>query len=72
MTYTTIETLHQIKYLQLFAINILLFILRFLPFYFMCLKVCLGQDHRLNGHWVMHRVSRPRVLPCARGWGYGS
>ena len=33
----------------------------------LCLKVCLGQDHRLNGHWVMHRGARPGLAslgPC--------
>ena len=34
MTYATIETLYQIKYLQPFAINILLFVLPFLSSYF--------------------------------------
>ena len=37
MIYATIETLHQIKYLQPFAMNILLFILPSLSFYFMSL-----------------------------------
>ena len=37
MTYAKIETLHQIKYLQPFVMNILLFILPFLTFYFMSL-----------------------------------
>ena len=37
MTYATIKTLHQIKYLELFVMNILLFILPSLSFYFMSL-----------------------------------
>ena len=42
MTYATIETLHQIKYLQPFAMTILLFILRSLLFYFMSLTTMLN------------------------------
>ena len=42
MTYDTIETLHQIKYLQPFAMNILLFILPKLSFYFMSLTMMLS------------------------------
>ena len=34
MIYATVETLHQIKYLQPFAMNILLYILPSLSFYF--------------------------------------
>ena len=37
MTCATIETLHQIKYLEPFAMNILLFIIPSLSFYFMSL-----------------------------------
>ena len=37
MIYATIETLYQIKYLQPFTMNILLFILHSLSFYFMSL-----------------------------------
>ena len=39
MTYATIEILHQIKYLQPFAMNILLFILPSLSFHFMSLTL---------------------------------
>ena len=42
MTYATIETLHQIKYLQPFAMNIFLFILPSLSFYFMSLTTVLS------------------------------
>ena len=42
MTFTTIETLHQIKYLQPFAMNILSFILPSLSFYFMSLTTILN------------------------------
>ena len=42
MTYATIETLYQIKYLQPFAMNILLFILLALSFYFMSLTTILS------------------------------
>ena len=42
MTYATIETLHQIKYLQPFAMTILLFILPSLLFYFMSLTTMLN------------------------------
>ena len=42
ITYAIIETLHQIKYLQPFAINILLFILPSLSFYFMSLIMMLS------------------------------
>ena len=42
MTYATIEILHQIKYLQPFAMNILLFILPSLSFYFMSLTTMLS------------------------------
>ena len=42
ITYATIETLHQIKYLQPFAMNILLFILPSLSFYFMSLTTMLS------------------------------
>ena len=42
MTYATIEALHQIKYLQPFAMNILLFILPSLSFYFMSLTTMLN------------------------------
>ena len=50
MTYATIETLHQIKYLQLFAINILLFILPFLSSYFMSLTTILSLLKIFNEH----------------------
>ena len=43
----TIETLHQIKYLQPFALNILLFILPSLSFYFMSLTTM----HSLLNFW---------------------
>ena len=42
MTCATIETLHQIKYLEPFAMNILLFILPSLSFYFMSLTTILS------------------------------
>ena len=42
MTYATIETLHQIKYLKPFPMNILLFILPSLSFYFMSLITVLS------------------------------
>jgi len=42
MTHATIEIFHQIKYLQPFAMNILLFILPFLSFYFMSLTTMLN------------------------------
>ena len=42
MTNATIETLHQIKYLQPYAMNILLFILLSLSFYFMSLITMLN------------------------------
>ena len=42
MIYATIETLHQIKYLQPFAMNILLYILPSLSFYFISLTTILS------------------------------
>ena len=42
MTYATIETLHQIKYIQPFAMNILLLILPSLSFYFISLTTMLS------------------------------
>ena len=42
MTYATIKNLHKIKYLQSFAIRILLFILNSLSFYFMSLTTMLS------------------------------
>ena len=42
ITYATIETLHQINYLQLFTMNILLLILPSLSFYFMSLTTMLS------------------------------
>ena len=42
MTYITIETLHQTKYLQPFAMNILLFIFHSLSFYFISLIMMLN------------------------------
>ena len=42
MTYATIETLYQIKYLQPFAMNILLFILPSSSFYFISLTTILS------------------------------
>ena len=42
MTYVTIETFHQTKYLQLFAMNILLFIFYSLSFYFISLIMMLN------------------------------
>ena len=42
MTYAIIETIHQIKYLQPFAMNILLFIFDSLSFYFMSLTTMLS------------------------------
>ena len=42
MTCATIETLHQIKYLEPFAMNILLFIIPSLSFYFMSLTTMLS------------------------------
>ena len=42
MTYAIIETIHQIKYLRPFAMNILLFILHSLSFYFMSLTTSLA------------------------------
>ena len=42
ITYAIIETLHQIKYLQPFAMNIFLFILPSLSFYFMSLTTILS------------------------------
>ena len=42
MKYATIETLHQIKHLQPFAMNILLFIFPSLSFYFMSLTTMLA------------------------------
>ena len=42
ITYVAIKTLHQIKYLQPFAMNILLFILPSLSFYFMRLTTILS------------------------------
>ena len=42
MTYATIETLNQIKYLQPSAMNILLFVLPSLSFYFISLTTMLS------------------------------
>ena len=50
MTCATIETLHQIKYLEPFAMNILLFILPSLSFYFMSLTTMLSLLH-FNEHF---------------------
>ena len=50
MTYATIEILLQIKYLQPFAMNILLFILPSLSFYFMSLTTMLSLFKIFNKH----------------------
>ena len=50
MTCATIETLHQIKYLEPFAMNILLFIIPSLSFYFMSLTTMLSLLH-FNEHF---------------------
>ena len=50
MIYATIETLHQIKYLQPFAMNILLFILPSLSFYLMSLTTMLSLLKIFNEH----------------------
>ena len=50
MIYATIETLHLIKYLQPFAMNILLFILSSLSFYFMSLTMMFSLIKNFNEH----------------------
>ena len=50
ITYSTIETLHQIKYLQLFTMNILLLILPSLSFYFTSLTMIFSLLKIFNEH----------------------
>ena len=50
MIYATIQTLHQIKYLQPFAMNILLFIFSSLSFYFMSLTMMFSLIKNFNEH----------------------
>ena len=55
MAYAIIETLHQIKYLQLFAMNILLFILHSLLFYLMSLTTVFSL---LNFKWTTFKEKK--------------